>query len=89
MELVRDENDRAAVVRHRADRREECICFLRREHRSRLVEYEDAGILVERLEDLDPLLFAERELPDPRARLHGEAVPSREVGHAPLDRPRA
>src|SRR5262249_19602326 len=35
-----------------------------------------------------PLLLAERELPDARARIDGEAVAPREIRHAPLDRVR-
>ena len=43
--------------------------LLRRQHRRRLVEDQDARVAVERLEDLHPLLLADRELPDPRARV--------------------
>jgi hypothetical protein len=36
------------------------------EHRGRLVEDQQAGVAVERLEDLDPLLEADREVLDQR-----------------------
>ena len=38
--------------------------LLRRQHRGRLVEHEDARVAIERLEDLDALLLADRELRD-------------------------
>ncbi len=46
---------------------EERLGLLRRQHRGRLVEDEEPGIAVERLDDLDALLLADRELPDPCA----------------------
>ena len=45
-----------------------------------------ARLAVERLEDLDALLLAERELPDARARVDGDAVALAELGDAALDR---
>ena len=66
VELVRDEDDGLALVGHRAERPEERVGFLRREHRSRLVHDQDARVAVERLQDLDALLLAGRELPDVR-----------------------
>ena len=41
--------------------------LLRREHGGRLVQDQNARVAVERLEDLDALLLADRELPDLRA----------------------
>ena len=73
MQLVGDEDDGPAVGGHRANRLEQGVRLLRREHRRRLVEDEDARVLVQRLENLDPLLLAERELPDPGARIDREA----------------
>ena len=75
MELVRDEDHSASVSRHRTHRLEECVCFLRGQHGGRLVQDEDARLLVKRLQDLDALLFTDRELPDARARVDGEPVP--------------
>ena len=37
------------------------------EHRRRLVEDQDTGVVIERLEDFDPLLFADRETPSRRS----------------------
>ena len=89
MELVRDEDDRAPVAGHRANRLEERLGLLRGEHGSRLVEDEDARLLVERLQDLDTLLLTEGELPDPCARIDCESVPQRQLRDSPLDHPRA
>ena len=74
VQLVRDEDHRPAVVGHLPQRPEQHLGLLRREHRGRLVEDQDAGVAVERLQDLDPLLLAERELPDPRPRVDREPV---------------
>ena len=49
------------------------VGLLRREHGGRLVEDQDPRLAVERLQDLDPLLLADRELPDARARV--DAMP--------------
>ena len=76
----------AAVGRHRAQRLEERARLLRRQHRGRLVEDQDARVAVERLEDLDALLLADRELPDARARVDGEAELIRQRGHLALER---
>ena len=53
---------------------EERLRFLRRQHRRRLVEDQHLGAAVERLQDLDALLLAERELPELRARVDGDLV---------------
>ena len=88
VQLVRDEDDRAPLGGHRAQRHEQRLGLLRRQHRGRLVEDQDARLAVERLEDLDPLLLADRELPDPRPRIDGDPVALAELGHALLDRAR-
>ncbi len=44
----------------RSEDREELARLLRREHGGRLVEDQDVGPAVERLQDLDPLLLADR-----------------------------
>src|SRR5262249_17196524 len=66
----------------------ERLRLLRRQHRRRLVEDQDARILVQRLEDLDALLLAEGELPDARPRIDREAVTPGEIRYASLDRSR-
>ena len=59
--------------------------FLRREHRGRLVEDEDPRAAVEQAQDLDPLLLADRELPDPRPRIDAETVPRAQLAQLALD----
>ena len=74
VELVRDEDDGLPLLGHRAERLEERLGLLRREHCGRLVHDQDARVAVERLQDLDALLLADRELPDPRLRIDREPV---------------
>ena len=61
-QLVGDEHDRLALVDEAADDAEELVDLARREHRGRLVEDEDVGVAVERFDQFDPLLFADREI---------------------------
>ena len=56
----------SAVIDRRV--REQLVDLLRGEHRRRLVHDQDPGAAVEHLQDLDPLLLADRELPDPARR---------------------
>ncbi len=58
---------------HLGQRGEQRLAFLRRQHRGRLVEDQDARVAVQRLEDLDPLPLADRQAADPRLRLHRQA----------------
>ena len=87
VELVRDEDHGPALVCHHAHRLEERLRLLRRQHGGRLVEDQDLRLAVERLQDLDALLLAERELPDTRVRVDGDVVALAELGDAPLDVP--
>ena len=57
----------------RAQRREQRLGLLRREHRGRLVEDQDARVAVERLQDLDALALADREIADARVGVDGQA----------------
>ncbi len=75
----------AAIERSVSNR---AVGLLRREHRGRLVHDQHPGIPVERLQDLDALLLADRELPDARTRVDREAVRLAQLGDAPLDRRR-
>ena len=68
-ELVADEHDAAAVGGHRPERPEQLVDLLRGEDRGRLVHDQDPGAAVEHLQDLDPLLLADRQLPDPGRRV--------------------
>src|SRR5438034_511528 len=76
VQLVRDEDDGASVLRHGPDRVEEGVGLLGRQHGRRLVEDEDPRVLVQRLQDLDALLLPDRELPDARPWVDGEPVPA-------------
>jgi hypothetical protein len=78
-QLVRDEHDGDALGIERPQHREQLVHFLRRQHRGRLVEDQHARAVMQRLEDLDPLLDADRELADARARIHRQAVARRQL----------
>ena len=87
VQLVGDEDHGAPVGRHRTQRLEEGLRLLRRQHRGRLVHDQDAGVAVESLQDLDPLLLADRQLPDARAGVDVQAVALGETGDHGVDRP--
>ena len=57
------------------------VDLLRREHRRRLVEDQHLGVVAERLDDLDPLLDADRELLDQRVGVDREAVALGQLAH--------
>ena len=59
-----DEDDARALRREAAQDGEDLLGLLRRQHGGRLVEDEDARLAVERLEDLDALLLADRQAAD-------------------------
>ena len=61
VELVGDEDDRQAVGDEPLQGIEQRGGFLRRQHRRRLIEDQDAGVAIERLQDLDALALADRE----------------------------
>ena len=63
--------------------REQAIRLGRGQHRGRLVEDQDAGVAVERLEDLDALALADREPRDLDVEIDGEAG----IAHHRLDLP--
>ena len=85
VQLVRDEDDGAPLCRHLAQGREQRVDLLRRQHRRRLVQDQHARVAVQRLEDLDALLLADRELPDARVGLHRQPVALGELGDLLLD----
>ena len=82
-ELVADEDDAPALGGHRPEGREQLVGLLRGEHRGRLVHDQDPGAAVEHLQDLDPLLLADRELPDPGAGVDLQAEPLRQLRRSP------
>jgi hypothetical protein len=86
---VRDEDHGPPLVRHSAQRLEQDVGFLRRQHRGRLVQDQDARVAIKGLQDLDALLLPQRQLPDARTWIDVEAVALRDLADAALDRPRA
>ncbi len=64
VQLVADEDQTVAVLGHLAQRLEEFVDFLRRQHGGRLVQDEQGRAAVERLDDLDALSFAHGQRPD-------------------------
>ena len=79
VELVADEDDAVALGREAAQDLEDLLGLLGRQDRGRLVEDEDLGVAVERLEDLDALLPADRQGADLDVGVDLEAEPSSEL----------
>ena len=73
-QLVGDEDDRLALVDEAAHDGEEVVDLARGEHRRRLVEDQDVGPAVQRLDELHPLLLADREVADLGVGVDVEAV---------------
>ena len=67
-QLVGDEDDRRAAVAQRAHDRDQLVGLLRREHGGRLVQDQQLGVAAQRLDDLDPLLDADRQVARPARR---------------------
>ena len=76
-----DEDDALAVVLELANDAEELLDLLRGEHGGWLVEDEDLGVPEQHLDDLDPLLDADRELLDDGVRIDLEVVLGGDVPH--------
>ena len=72
-QLVRDEDDGRALRLELLQDAEQLLGLLRGEHGRGLVEDERPGAVVERLQDLDALLLADREVLDARVRVDLEA----------------
>ena len=66
VELVADEHDRLAGLAQASEVLEQLLGLLRREHRGGLVEDQHVDAPVERLQDLDTLLLADRQVLDRR-----------------------
>ena len=79
VELVRDEDDRLALLLERTDDLEELLRLLRGQDGRRLVEHEDLGAAIQRLQDLDALLLADRDPVDARVGIDGEPVARRQL----------
>ncbi len=89
VQLVRDEDHRPPLGGDLAQRLEQAIGLLRRQHRGRLVEDQHTGVAVERLQDLDALLLTHGQLPDAGMRVDGQAVARPELVHLLFDAPGA
>ena len=79
-QLVRDQDDGHAARAQGAQDAEQLIGLLRRQHRGRLVEDQDARAAIQRLQDLDALLLADRQVADQRVGIDAAArsrAPSR------------
>ncbi len=85
-QLVRDDDDGATGVAQPAQHVEEQPGLLRRQHGGRLVEDQHLRLAVQRLQDLDPLEDADREVPHPRPGVDLEPVPLGELLHGPHGR---
>ena len=79
VELVADEDDAVALGGEAPEDREDLLGLLGRQDGGRLVEDEDPRVPVERLEDLDALLPADRERADLGVRVDLEAEPPAEL----------
>ena len=77
-----DEDDAVALGRETAQDLEDLLGLLGRQDGGRLVEDEDLGVAVERLEDLDPLLPADRQRADLDVRVDLEAEPAAELARS-------
>ena len=82
-----DEDDGLPVSRHGPHRREKALSLLGGQHRRGFVQDEDANPPVQELQDLDPLLFPDRELPDGGLGRHFQAVAASQLCHLTLERP--
>ena len=92
VELVRDEDDAEPLRGHGPQRREQAVDLGRRQHRGRLVEDQEPRAAKQRLDDLQPLLLADRQRRRPAGRdrasgrIRGsmslEAAPARRRGRA-------
>ena len=72
-QLVADEDDRQALGHHLAQGGEQRLALLRGEHRRGFVQDQDARAAVQRLQYLDPLALAHRQVAHPRRRVHRQA----------------
>ena len=73
-QLVRDQHDRAALIAQIAQDPEQMLGFLRGERPGRLIQDQNARAAEQRLQDLDPLLYPDRQLGDAGVEIDLEAV---------------
>ena len=80
---MRDEDDRLALRRQRAQDLEQLGGLLGGQHGGRLVEDQHLGAAVERPQDLHALLLADGDVADPRLGIDAQAEAVRQLAHAP------
>ena len=80
-QLVGDEHDGGAGCLELAHDLHQLVGLLRGEHRGRLVEDEHLRVAGQRLDDLDPLLHADRQVVDERVGVDVEPEPRRDLPH--------
>src|SRR5439155_12456186 len=83
LELVADEDDRAAVLGKISKELEDLLRLTRCKHGGRLVEDEDLSIAIEHLQDLDALLLADRQGLDLGVRVELKSKSPGELPYAP------
>ena len=74
VKFVGDEQQRVTLGHHALERVKEVVYFLGRQDRRRLVQDDEARAEIKRLENLDPLLFTDGELPDESLGIDFETV---------------
>src|SRR3954447_23108138 len=84
VQLVADEDDAVAFLGQPPQDLEDLLGLLRGQDRGRLVEDKDPGVPVQRLQDLDALLPADRQRPDLRLRIDLEAEATTELDDPPV-----
>ncbi len=82
-EFVGDEHNRTSLVAQRTHHVHQLVDLLRGQHRRRLIENQIAGVMSQGLQDLNPLLDANRQVLHERIWIDFQAVPSREFPDPP------
>ena len=87
LQLVRDEHDRPATCPELAHDPEQVLGLARREHGGGLVQHEHAGLAHQGLDDLNPLLHADRQILDVGIGVDVQAVALGELPDVPAGLP--
>ncbi len=85
-QLVSDEDDGRPLIPQLLQHLEQVIRLLRGEYPGRLVEDQDAGTAIERLENFDPLLQAHRQIFHLLVQRHFETIVPRQLAEQLLCR---
>ncbi len=86
-ELVRDKDDRSAGAGVLLDEVHQEIGLLRRQHGGRFVHDQQLGVLIERLQDFDLLLYTDRQLAHDCRWLNVKSVFGCQLCHDPVVMP--